>query len=133
LNLQEDLCQTYLAGEYREIYLSVSDLPTTNEDWNFIVRSATDLILLEGARYNNNILEMCRARIVSKTSNANHVFNRMKKLISAACPERGLYTRTGVFYKKIYYSSDVLSYELHENLQEYKESFIYIQKLENGV
>jgi hypothetical protein len=132
LEVKDNLREIYTIDNYSSIYLSVCDLPASSQDWEFFDDSAEDLIEITGGRTKENLLEMCEVRIFSKVTNTKKVFSKIKKMIISACSERGLYSKSGNFYRNIYYASEVLRYNLQFDLRMNDLSFTLVRKVENS-
>jgi hypothetical protein len=128
LHQEYNLHEIYNLGKYQQIYLSITGIPEYEQDWNFPDRNADNLIVIDGGRIQGNSLEVCEARIFSKTTYMKPVFNKLKRLIIKVCSKKGLYTETGNFYKDIYYDGEILDYKFYFNLCKNDERYALTRK-----
>ncbi|WP_295617760.1 hypothetical protein [Chamaesiphon sp. GL140_3_metabinner_50] len=130
LNPEDNLHAAYKTGNYKQIYISMDGLPVHAQDWQFTDRSADNLIVIDGGRVQGIHLEMCEARIFSKTTNAKSIFNKLRRLVIKICSAQGLYTKTGRLYKNIYYDNRILDYEFHFDLIHEDRAYTLVREVD---
>lgn len=114
--------QHYLNGGYKEIYLSVGDIPSSEEDWEFYERDAENLIVINGARIDGDMLEISIMRPVNKKNNVKRLLTLIKKDLKSTLNSGNLVVGNTP-YPNIYYDDNLAEYKLVNNVED--SDFIY--------
>ncbi|MCB9399208.1 MAG: hypothetical protein H6510_15440 [Acidobacteria bacterium] len=122
----EDAITSFSNNQVHEIVLTLGAKPQNECDWGFMEREAGQLVVVEGGRQRGQTIELSEMRVVTKVSDAKMLFRQLKKAILSHCTIRGVYTKTGVFYKSIYYSPNVVGLSLKEKLTFERASSHYL-------
>jgi len=121
VSFSKELYSLYLKGGYKEIYLSVGDVPKHGDDWTFYEDSSEDLIEIDGSRLEDKTLEISYVRQVTKKSNANKLFRVLSKMLKSKMNCGMSIDKTS--YPKMFYSSGLDDYVLVSDIED--KDFIY--------
>jgi hypothetical protein len=108
--------ELFRSGEYREMVLSLGVVPRHDRDWEFMELAAEELIVIEGGRQKEAVLELAEMRLFSKRSKAKRLFTQLRQGVLMACPHNGLKTLSGHLYADIIYSQNIRQLDLRERL-----------------
>lgn len=112
--------EVFRSGEYREMALSLGAVPRHDRDWDFMEKAAEELIVIEGGRQKEEVLELAEMRLFSKRSKAKRLFAKLRQRVLAACPHNGLKTLSGHPYEDIVYSQNIRQLDLRGKLHHNK-------------
>jgi serine/threonine protein phosphatase PrpC len=114
-------------GDCRRMVISLDQVPNHNQDWDFFSRAKDQLIIVEGGRQEQNVLELSHMRIFAVSSTTKSTFGKLKRRILKKCTCRGLQTRSGFAFKNVYYDPSVVRYELREDLEDSSDDHVLIE------
>ena len=114
VDLGADAVERYLAGGYVRIYLTLGKVPRSPEDWDFTDRALHELIIIQGCRTRDNILELCKLRPLARVSRAKPLFDRIDRRIKKRC-RKGL-SSGKTMHADMWYDPEVAGMELRHVL-----------------
>jgi hypothetical protein len=97
----EAAAKLYLDGQFREMWISMSELPRSSDDWGFTDRSQNELIVIERGRESVSVVEMSKLLEFTIPSKMRPVFQSLSKKIKVVCSHAGMHGSQGSLYPKM--------------------------------
>ncbi len=110
----ENAAQFYVDGQFRAMWISLSELPRSSDDWEFTDRSQDELIVIEYGRESVSVVELSRLRVFARHSKMRPVFQALSKKIKVVCSHVGMQESEGAFYPKMRCDPGLWDRELKE-------------------
>lgn len=124
VEMDDRAADQYVAGGYTEMYLTLGMVPDHPQDWDFWDRVVPEVLVIEGCRVKDNVLEKTYIRIVARVSRAEPLYHRIDRRLKKFCRKGMGVVGSHSKYPHTWYDPKVLSMELRSSL-DWPESVYY--------